>query len=263
MIVIDLGYLTSIWPDWDNYASGSIPKSEFMRAYEEDRAADRRLPAMRWNPIGYKSIPKDMVRAVIVAEDANFFRHEGVDVEALKEAMEYNWEKGRVVYGSSTISQQTVKNLFLSSSRNPLRKLHEYLLTFSMERHLSKRRIMELYLNIAEFGPGIYGVEAAASHYFGVSAPQLTTLQCLELAATLPAPVNHNPRTHTRFFTKRLRKLQNQFGYRPPEAMIGETAPTAQPSATETITAPSTTEPAAPAMDAVDAPSEIPANPDY
>jgi monofunctional biosynthetic peptidoglycan transglycosylase len=262
LIVLDAGYLTAIWPDWDNYASGPIPKSAFMRDYEKDRAANQNLPAVRWTPIAYKSIPKDMIRAVIVAEDANFFHHEGVDVEALKEAMEYNWEKGRVVYGSSTISQQTVKNLFLSPSRNPVRKLHEYLLTFSMEEHLPKRRIMELYLNVAEFGPGIYGLEAAARHYFGVRASEMTTLQCLELAATLPAPAKNNPLTRTRFFSKRLGKLQNQFGYRPPEATIIETVPAAQPDATETVTVPETAEPTAPASDTVDAPGENPANQD-
>ena len=116
--------------------------------------------------------------------------------------------KKRLVLGGSTISQQTVKNLFLDASRNPLRKWHELVLTVGMERALSKRRIVEIYLNIAEFGRGIYGVDAAARFYWGISASELTERQSIELAATLPSPIGHNPATRTRSFQNRVRKMQ-------------------------------------------------------
>jgi monofunctional biosynthetic peptidoglycan transglycosylase len=100
-----------------------------------------------------------------------------------------------------------VKNLFLSPSRNPLRKWHEVLLTWRMEQHLDKRRILELYLNCAEFGRGIYGVQAAAQHYWGISAASLSSRQAIELAATLPSPLHDNPSTRTRPFQRRVAKI--------------------------------------------------------
>jgi monofunctional biosynthetic peptidoglycan transglycosylase len=156
-------------------------------------------------------IPKSMVRAVIVAEDSRFYEHEGVDFEALKDAMEFNLSEQRMVYGASTISQQTVKNVFLSSSRNPLRKWHELLLTLGMERNLSKRRILEHYLNLAEFGRGIYGVDAAARYYWGIPAARLSSRQAMELAATLPSPVKNNPRTRTKSFRNRVKRIRRYF----------------------------------------------------
>ena len=132
-------------------------------------------------------------------------------MDALQSAMEYNLSEKRFVYGGSTISQQTVKNIFLSSSKNPLRKWHELVLTIGMERNLTKKRILELYLNVAEFGRGIYGVDAAARHYWGIPASKLSARQAIQLAATLPAPVNHNPVTKTDFFNKRVEKISRYF----------------------------------------------------
>jgi monofunctional biosynthetic peptidoglycan transglycosylase len=137
--------------------------------------------------------------------------HEGVDLEALKEAMEYNLSQQRLAYGASTLSQQTVKNLFLSPSRNPLRKWHELVLTLAMERSLSKRRILEYYLNVAEFGRGIYGVDAAARFYWNVPVSRITARESIELAATLPSPVANNPSSNTRAFRKRVDKIRRYF----------------------------------------------------
>jgi monofunctional biosynthetic peptidoglycan transglycosylase len=111
------------------------------------------------------------------------------------------------VFGASTISQQTVKNLFLTPSRNPLRKWHELILTWGMERQLSKRRILDIYLNVAQFGRGVYGVQAASQAYWGVNADQLSPAQAAELVATLPSPVKNNPSTRTRYFERRSKKL--------------------------------------------------------
>ncbi len=154
-----------------------------------------------------QQIPAHMQRAVVVAEDSRFYWHAGFDLIAFKEAMDNNMTEGRFAFGGSTISQQTVKNIFLSSSRNPLRKWHELIITWGMEKNLSKKRILELYLNIAEFGRGVYGVEAAARHYWGIPARRLSIIQAAELAATLPSPRKNNPRTRTKAFERRVEKI--------------------------------------------------------
>jgi monofunctional biosynthetic peptidoglycan transglycosylase len=207
-VLVDGLYLYAIWPDWDALARGATPKSNFIRAYQAASADDRQLPRLRWKPVPISAIAPPMRRVVILSEDTRFYRHDGIDPEAIRDAIEYNWEKGRVVFGASTISQQTVKNLFLSSSRDPLRKWHELVLTLAMEQNLRKRRILELYLNVAEFGHGIYGVEAAARYYWGIAARDLSVDQAVSLAASLPSPKLHNPRTQTRAFQQRRSRIE-------------------------------------------------------
>jgi len=211
LIMMDLGYLIGIWPDWELYTEGPIQRSNFIRSYEFEQHRHADWPKLRWSPVSIKTIPQSMIRAVIVAEDARFYEHEGVDIEALKEAMEYNLSEQRLVYGGSTISQQTVKNVFLNPSRNPLRKWHELVLTIGMERNLSKKRILEHYLNVAEFGRGIYGVDAAARYYWGIPSHRLTSHQAIELAATLPSPIENNPKSRTRSFNNRVKKIRRYF----------------------------------------------------
>lgn len=211
LIVMDLGYLIGIWPDWDLYAEGPIQRSSFISSYEFELHRHQDWPRLRWNPVRIETVPRGMIRALIVAEDANFYSHQGVDIDALKEAMEYNLSEKRLVYGASTISQQTVKNVFLSPSRNPLRKWHELVLTIAMERSLSKKRILEHYINVAEFGRGIYGVDAAARYYWGIPASRLSDRQAIELAATLPSPVDNNPKTRSKSFERRVRKIRRYF----------------------------------------------------
>lgn len=210
LIIADIGYLVSIWPDWGSYKHGSVQQSSFIKQYQSERK-QHNWPKLKWTPVPINRISKNMPRALIVAEDANFYWHDGIDLEAFQAAMEHNLEKGRFVYGGSTISQQAVKNIFLTPSRNPLRKWHELILTIAMENNLSKKRILELYLNVVEFGRGIYGVEAAARHYWGVSALQLSRNQAIQLAASLPAPTSHNPSTRTSFFKRRVRKINRYF----------------------------------------------------
>jgi monofunctional biosynthetic peptidoglycan transglycosylase len=211
LVMIDIGYLIGIWPDWELYSDGPIQRSSFIRSYEFEQHRHADWPKLRWNPVPIEQIPRSMVRAVIVAEDARFYEHEGVDIEALKDAMEHNLSEKRLAYGGSTISQQTVKNVFLSPSRNPLRKWHELVLTIGMERNLSKKRILEHYLNVAEFGRGIYGVDAAARYYWGIPASRLSDRQSIELAATLPSPSRNNPKTRTSSFQNRVRKIRRYF----------------------------------------------------
>lgn len=211
VFIMDTGYLIGIWPDWKIYSEGPVQESSFIRSYISEQYKHKDWPELQWQPISIKDISPHMLRALIVAEDARFYSHSGIDTEALKDAMEYNLSEKRFVYGGSTISQQTIKNIFLSPSKNPLRKWHEFILTIGMERNLSKKRILELYLNIAEFGRGIYGVNAAAKHYWGISASGLSTEQAIELAASLSAPVKHNPDTRTKYFLKRVRKIGQYF----------------------------------------------------
>ncbi len=207
LLALDIFYLTTIWPDWHKFNHGPVVKSAFIKHYQQRQRADKDLPRQRWQPIPLTKISTHIQKAVIMAEDARFYQHSGFDVIALKDAMDYNIEKLQMKYGASTISQQVVKNMFFTSSRNPLRKWHELIFTISMEFFVPKKRILSTYLNIAEFGKGIYGVEAAAQYYWNTSAKQLSVQQAIELAATLPSPVKHNPKTRTPYFIKRTQKI--------------------------------------------------------
>ena len=211
LILMDIGYLIGIWPDWEAFEEGPAPRSRFVLAYEFEQSRHDGWRRLQWRPVSIENIPRCMVRAVIVAEDARFYSHSGVDIDALKAAMEYNLSEKKLLLGGSTISQQTVKNLFLDGSRNPLRKWHELVLTLGMEHALSKKRILEIYLNVAEFGRGIYGVDAAARFYWGISASRMSDQQCIELAATLPSPVRNNPGTRTQSFDNRVGKIRRYF----------------------------------------------------
>jgi monofunctional biosynthetic peptidoglycan transglycosylase len=140
----------------------------------------------RWVP--YAQISVNLKRAVITAEDQRFLEHGGFDMEAMEKAYEKNARRGRIRRGASTISQQLAKNLFLSPNRTYLRKVHEAVITMIIEQVLSKRRILEIYLNVIEWGDGIYGAEAAAQHYFSESAAELKPKQAARLAAMIPNP---------------------------------------------------------------------------
>jgi len=205
-LLLDFIYLASIWPDWKPLATGPIPKTSFMKTYE-DKRKDRGWGPMAWQPVPLSRIPRHMIRAVIVAEDSRFYTHSGFDLIAIKEALDYNLDRGKLAVGASTISQQTVKNLYLSPSRNPLRKWHELFLTWGIELNLRKSRILELYLNVVEFGRGIYGVQAASRAYYGIDVEQLSLAQAAELAATLPSPVKNNPATRSESFERRSQRI--------------------------------------------------------
>jgi monofunctional biosynthetic peptidoglycan transglycosylase len=143
--------------------------------------------------------------------------------------MVYNWNEGRIVLGASTISQQTVKNLFLSPDRSLIRKWHELLLTLLMEQMVDKKDILATYLNIVEFGKGIYGIHAAASHYYGLAPAQLSREQMIALAASLPSPKKSNPTTRSRFHTNRINKIRQtiaRYYEKPkPSTSIAESTP--------------------------------------
>jgi monofunctional biosynthetic peptidoglycan transglycosylase len=162
----------------------------------------------RWVP--YARISEHLKRAVVAAEDAKFLDHEGFDWEAIQKAMQKNERRGKVVAGASTISQQLAKNLFLSGSRSWLRKGQEAAITWMMERTLSKRRILEIYLNVAEWGEGVFGAEAAARHHFGVPAAALTPEQATWLAAILPAPRRYDRGRQTPYISGRMMTISSR-----------------------------------------------------
>ena len=143
---------------------------------------------LRYQWLPYDRISGNLKRALIAAEDAKFVDHEGFDWEGIQKAYEKNLKKGRIVAGGSTISQQLAKNLFLSTKRTPWRKAEEALITVMLENMMSKRRIFEIYLNVIEWGNGVFGAEAAARHYFRTSAASLSAEQAAKLAAMVPNP---------------------------------------------------------------------------
>ena len=159
---------------------------------EEARERGKKLTIdYRW--VSLASVPKHVRKAVLIAEDARFYSHAGIDWHEVGESFETSWEQGRIVRGGSTITQQLAKNLYLSTSRDPIRKFKELLIAWILEATLSKKRILELYLNIIEWGRGVFGIEAAAQRYFHKSASQLTKVEGARLAAVIPSPLRRRP----------------------------------------------------------------------
>jgi monofunctional biosynthetic peptidoglycan transglycosylase len=153
--------------------------------------------------VDYDRISNNLKRAIISSEDANFTDHDGVDWNALQKAYLKNAKKGKVVAGGSTITQQLAKNLFLSGSRSYLRKGQELIITYMLEFWMDKERIFEIYLNVVEFGSGIFGAEAAAQHYYGISASRLSAAQAARLAVMLPNPRYYDAHRGTSYLARR------------------------------------------------------------
>jgi monofunctional biosynthetic peptidoglycan transglycosylase len=184
VLALQLYFFVQIWWWVDhNPASTSFMDRQLAVLQEKNPKAQLKH---KWVP--YNRISNHLKRAIIAAEDAQFSEHEGVDWEAMQKALEKNLKKGKVVAGGSTITQQLAKNLFLSGERSYFRKAQEVIITYMLEFLMSKERIFEIYLNVAEWGVGVFGAEAAAQHYYGVSAAQLGPAQAARLAVMLPRP---------------------------------------------------------------------------
>jgi monofunctional biosynthetic peptidoglycan transglycosylase len=168
-----------------------------QRRREAQRSGKEFKPRQIW--VGFDGFPALLKEAVRVAEDARFYEHEGVDYEEMSEAVKRNLEHGRWARGASTITQQLAKNLYLSTEKSLIRKLKEYFLALRLDEALSKNRIFHLYLNVIEFGPGIFGVEAAARHYFGKSVGQLSLEEIVRLTAVIPKPLVESPNRNSRW----------------------------------------------------------------
>ena len=162
-------------------------------------------PKMIWVP--YSQISDNLKRAVVTAEDDMFYKHEGIDWENVRTAIEKDWEAKAPKYGASTITQQLARNLYLSPSKNPLRKVKEMLVAKRLEKTLGKRRILELYLNVVEWGKGIYGAEAAAQAYFGKPAAELTVDEAVAMAVVLPNPRRWNPAKRGKYVERNMKRV--------------------------------------------------------
>jgi len=187
----------------------------FMELRAEEARARGAKPRREQRWVGYDQISPNLRRAVLVAEDSAFWQHDGVDLEQLKESIEINLERGQFVRGASTITQQLAKNLYLSPSRDPLRKLRELFIARQLEGELSKRRILEIYLNVVEWGDGIFGAEAAARTYFGKPASALSAEEAALLAGALINPRVHNPAKPTRRLKRRQEIILERMGREP------------------------------------------------
>jgi monofunctional biosynthetic peptidoglycan transglycosylase len=206
----------------------------FMRMRIEDAARDGKTikPSRVW--LSYGRISPTLKRAVLVTEDAGFWDHDGVDYTELRAAVEAGWTKGGIVRGASTITQQLAKNLYLSPSRNPYRKFVELMITRRLEAELSKARILELYLNLIEWGNNVWGAEAAARTYFGRSASDLSVEQAALLAGAIINPRVYSPARPNARLLRRQQMIIARLGSvtppAPPPASVPEPFPPASPN---------------------------------
>ena len=210
LLVLWLGWKLVTWPNVAALAKKPPETTAFIERYERGflGLGKRREAKQTWVP--YSRISPNLKRAVLVSEDIRFFDHDGFDDVEIQAALEKAWEEKEVPRGASTITQQLAKNLWLSPSKNPLRKVEEAILTWQLERSLSKKRILEIYLNVVELGPGIYGAEAACRHYYGRSARSLSERQAAQLAAGLPRPKTWHPGSKSGAYQRKVRSIERR-----------------------------------------------------
>ena len=216
-----VAYVYVTLPDVRPLATSNPETTAFMelRAFEAAREGRNVRRVQRWVP--YSRISPSLKRAVLVAEDAAFWDHEGVDLEQIRESFRVSWEQGRAVRGASTITQQLAKNLYLSPSRNPLRKLRELIIARRLEAALPKARIFEIYLNVIEWGDGIWGAEAAARTYFRIPASSLNAEQSALLAGAIINPRVLSPARPSVRLLRRQRLILSRMGeVTPPPAVV-------------------------------------------
>jgi monofunctional biosynthetic peptidoglycan transglycosylase len=223
LIVLPTALLALYWlatlPDASWLAKHNPKETALIEARRIEAREKGRTLRPQWAWVPMSRISPYLQRAVVATEDASFFEHEGFDWEGIKDAAVYNLEAGEFKRGGSTITQQLAKNLYLSPERSLLRKAREALITRSLEHQLTKPRILELYLNVAEWGHGIFGAEAAARHHFGKAASELSIEEAALLAAILPSPRRYDPMRVTRYLRNRqqriLHRIERGDGRRP------------------------------------------------
>jgi monofunctional biosynthetic peptidoglycan transglycosylase len=222
LLLLAGGYAAYSYATLPNVAELKL-KNPATTALMEQRATEHNSkvrPLRSWS--SYGNISPHLRNAVLVAEDGAFFQHSGYDVNELKEAVKKNWREGRFARGASTITQQLAKNLYLSTSKNPLRKIREFIIAQQMEKYLGKQRIFEIYLNVIEWGDGVYGINAASQYYFGKSAGALSPEEAATLAGMIPSPRSYSPsKGMTPYLEKRKNDLLHRlvlYHYLTPEA---------------------------------------------
>jgi len=193
VVVVTVFYFYLSLPDVSQFKTKDPRTTALMlQRYREAKKSDDKF-RIRQQWIDFESIPKLLRETVRVTEDASFYQHGGIDFTELKEAIKRNWQKGEYVRGASTITQQLAKNLYLSTDKNIIRKIKELLIAWRLESALSKDRIFAIYLNVIEWGPGVFGVEAASQYYFGKTVSQLNLEEMVRLVAVIPQPLSVNP----------------------------------------------------------------------
>jgi monofunctional biosynthetic peptidoglycan transglycosylase len=212
-----VAYVYLTLPDVRALARTNPASTAFMELRLREAQEDgRRRFSIRQQWVPYGRISPMLKRAVIVTEDAAFFDHDGIDLDEIKASLERNWEEGQFLRGGSTITQQLAKNLYLSPSRNPMRKVKELLIARRLEAALTKQRIFEIYLNVIEWGDGIFGCEAASRAYFGKPCASLGMEESALLAGAIINPVVHNPAKPTRRLLRRQQIILRRMGFREP-----------------------------------------------
>ena len=188
-------------PDVGNLERNNPRSTALMlQRFREAKDANKEM-VIRQQWVSFEQIPQLLKDTIRVTEDAAFYQHQGVDLEELKAALKKNWQKGGYVRGASTITQQLAKNLYLTTDKSIIRKIKEFLITRRLEKQLSKSRIFALYLNVIEFGPGIFGVQAAANQFFGKDVSRLNLEEMVRLTAVIPKPLKEKP-THNSSWIK-------------------------------------------------------------
>jgi monofunctional glycosyltransferase len=195
--------ISFIYPDVSRLRIISPKKTAFMEYREEEWEKQGKKKKINQQWVSLPQISPYVIKAVIIAEDDKFWSHEGFDFNAMQKAIERDIKNKKFKFGGSTISQQLAKNLYLSPSKNPIRKIKEAILTWRLERHLSKKRIIELYLNVAEWGEALFGIESAAHHYYDKPASALTAIEAAKLASVLPNPRKYNPTGTSKYVENR------------------------------------------------------------
>jgi len=211
-VIVISGFLLNIgayfiYPDVSKLKKSSPAKTAFMeyREREWEKQGKKKKIVRQW--VALSQISPYVVKAVIIAEDDKFWSHEGFDYDAIQKAIEKDIKSRKFKFGGSTISQQLAKNLYLTPSKNPVRKIKEAILTWRIENTLSKKRIIELYLNCAEWGDGLFGIEAAARRYYGKPALALTAGEAARLASVLPNPRRFNPAGSSKYVENRSERI--------------------------------------------------------
>ena len=228
LAVFGFGYIAFLYltlPDVRPLRTMNVESTAFMQLRAREARAEGRAPrrVQQWVP--YSRISPHLKRAVLVAEDAGFWGHEGIDIVEIKKALETDWERGGLMRGASTITQQLAKNMFLSPTRNPFRKLTELMITRRLEHELSKTRIFELYLNDIEWGDGIWGAEAAARTYFGIPASAVGPDQAALMAGAIVNPRVLNIAKPNARLRARQRIIRARMGNVTPPPVIAQPAP--------------------------------------
>jgi len=224
MLFALLAYVYLTLPDVRPLKTTNPATTAFMELRDREARESGRRPRRVQHWAGYARISQDLKRAVLVAEDDAFWQHEGIDFDQLQESLQTDWARGRLARGGSTITQQLAKNLYLSPSKDPLRKLRELVIARRLEAELKKARILELYLNVIEWGDGLYGIEAASRAYFQMSAAELGPSESALLAAAIVNPRLLNPAHPSARLVRRQQLILRRMGY--------VTAPTLDSAAT-------------------------------